>query len=245
MFVPLRDRNSLKTIPFQRATVGLIVVNTAIFVLELLIGPARGEALWAGLGFTPADLFASDATPADTWHAPALVTLLTHSFLHQNIWHLGGNMLFLWVFGDNVEDALGSLRFLVFYVLAGAAAALCEGVFGPNPDLPLIGASGAISGCIGAYLLLYPKSKIWILLFFRIPLLLPAYVVVGIWVATQLVYAATGLDAGTAWFAHLGGFVAGGLLLILMRKPGVHLFNPADPKPVPALAAAKNRPSAP
>jgi rhomboid family protein len=245
MFVSLRDRNSLKTIPFQRATIALILANAVIFTLEMLIGPARGEALWAGLGFTPDEMFAPGVLDPQTWHAPALITLLTHTFLHQNIWHLAGNMLFLWMFGDTVEDALGSPRFVFFYVLAGAAAALCEGLFGPNPDLPLIGASGAISGCIGAYLLLYPRSKIWILLFFRVPLPLPAYAVVGIWVATQIAYAVSGLDSDTAWFAHLGGFAAGALLLILMRKPGVRLFNPADPKPVPVLVAAKNRPSAP
>ena len=241
MFIPLRDRNSLKTIHFQRVTVGLIVLNTAIYFIGLLAGTDTDEALWGNLGFVPAHLFASAPPGSDgpDWHVPALLTLLTHTFFHENFWHLAGNMLFLWVFGDNVEDALGSWRFLVFYLIGGLVAGLSEGLVGPNPGLPLIGASGAISACIGAYLLLYPRSKIWILLFFRIPLLLPAYWVGVIWVATQVAYALLKLEPGTAWYAHLGGLVAGMLLVILLRRPGVHLFNPADPKPVHVLTAAK------
>ncbi|MFZ1989175.1 MAG: rhomboid family intramembrane serine protease [Alphaproteobacteria bacterium] len=242
MFVPLRDRNSLKTIHFQRVTVGLIVINTIIYLIGLLAGTDIDSALWGNLGFVPTHLFtATSAAPSDwpDWHVPALLTLLTHTFFHENFWHLAGNMLFLWVFGDNVEDALGSRRFLAFYLIGGLAAGLCEGLAGPNPDLPLIGASGAISACIGAYLLLYPRSKIWILLFFRIPVLLPAYWVGIIWVVTQVGYMALMLDRGTAWFAHLGGLIAGMILVVVMRRPGVHLFNPADPKPVPVFAAAK------
>ena len=243
MFVPLRDRNSLKTIHFQQVTVGLIAANTVVYLIGLLAGSDTDAALWSNLGVVPAHLFDPAASPSaaadPNWHVPALLTLLTHTFFHENFWHLAGNMLFLWVFGDNVEDALGSWRFLAFYLIGGMAAGLCEGLVGPHPELPLIGASGAISACIGAYLLLYPHSKIWILLFFRIPVLLPAYWVGIIWVVTQIGYMVLMLDRGTAWFAHLGGLITGMILVVLMRRPGVHLFNPADPKPVPVLAAAK------
>lgn len=242
MFVPLRDRNSLKTIHFQRVTVGLIAVNTLIYLIGLFAGTATDSALWSNLGFVPAHLFApgtATATGDPDWHVPPLLTLLTHTFFHENFWHLAGNMLFLWVFGDNVEDALGSLRFIAFYLIGGLAAGLCEGLVGSNPQLPLIGASGAISACIGAYLLLYPRAKIWILLFFRIPVLLPAYWVGIIWVLTQIGYAVLKIEPGTAWYAHLGGLFAGMILIVLMRRPGVHLFNPADPKPVHALTSVK------
>jgi hypothetical protein len=118
---------------------------------------------------------------------PEEATYITYAFLHGDIFHLGGNMLFLWVFGDNVEDALGHLRFLLFYLLCAAAGALMHGLLGPDSQVPLIGASGAVAGVVAAYLMLHPRVKVWILAFGRIPLRIPAYIALGLWILFQLV----------------------------------------------------------
>lgn len=225
MFLPFHDQNALKLIPFQRVTVALIIANIIVFVGQIISGAEGTEELWLRLGFIPGAFFGTQAPIPGTAEVPGAITLISYSFLHGDALHLGGNMLFLWIFGDNIEDALGHWRFLLFYMLGAAAAALSEGLLGGNPYVPLIGASGATSACLGAYIMLHPRVRIWILLLMRIPIPLPAYGVIGLWVAMQLVFAFTQMDAGTAWFAHLGGFVAGALLVIFMRKPSVELFD--------------------
>jgi membrane associated rhomboid family serine protease len=141
--------------------------------------------------------------------------------------HLGGNMLFLWVFGDNIEDAMGSIRFTIFYLLTGVAAGLAHVYMNPGSEAPLIGASGAIAGIIGAYLMLYPRVRMWSLAFMRIPLKLPAFLVIGAWFGTQIFFVYAGIQDGTAWWAHLGGFAAGVLLVVVFKRSDQRLFGGA------------------
>src|SRR5690606_37453976 len=144
---------------------------------------------------------------------------VTYSFLHGDLLHLAGNMLFLWVFGDNVEDALGHIRYLVFYLSCTAAGAAVHGMILPESQSPLIGASGAVAGVVAAYLLLHPRVKLWVLVFGRIPLRVPAFVALALWVGSQflMLFADTGNQI--SWGAHIGGILAGGILVIFLRRP--------------------------
>jgi membrane associated rhomboid family serine protease len=143
-------------------------------------------------------------------------------------------MLFLWVFGDNVEDALGHFRFLAFYLLCAIAGALAHGFLVPDSTAPLIGASGAISGVIGAYLMLHPKVRIWVLAFGRIPLRLPAAIPLLFWIGYQLAAVFLMADEGVSWAAHVGGFAAGVILVVLLKRRGVPLFDRAIVLPKPS-----------
>ncbi|MCB1805755.1 MAG: rhomboid family intramembrane serine protease, partial [Candidatus Competibacteraceae bacterium] len=164
----------------------------------------------------------------DIVRLPAEITLLTYMFLHTDIWHLLGNMLFLWVFADNIEDAMGHFRFALFYLLCGIAAGLCHGLFEADSIAPLIGASGAAAGVLGAYLLLHPKVKILVLLFGRLPLVLPAYVLIAGWVGLQL-FALFYSDENISWWAHIGGFLVGAALLPLLRDKSIPLLDRGTP----------------
>jgi membrane associated rhomboid family serine protease len=149
------------------------------------------------------------------------LTLLTSMFLHGGWMHLIGNMLFLWVFGDNVEDCLGHRRFIIFYVFSGIGGALTHALVNPESVAPMIGASGAISGILGAYLVLHPRAQVLVLAFMYIPIRLPAFVILGLWIGLQMLNASVEGSAdggGTAWWAHIGGFIAGSGLLFLLQK---------------------------
>ena len=159
--------------------------------------------------------------------APAVLTLVTSMFLHGGFMHLAGNMLFLWVLGDNVEDAMGHKRFVAFYLVCGIAAALAHATVEPGSRIPMIGASGAISGVIGAYLMLHPKARIKVLISYFL-VWLPAYVVLGFWIGFQFFSAAMasgGAGGGVAWWAHIGGFIAGVALIVPMKRKNVALFD--------------------
>jgi hypothetical protein len=153
-------------------------------------------------------------------------------FLHTDVIHLASNMMFLWVFGDNVEDAMGHVKYLAFYLLCGVAAALAQAVMQPTSQLPLMGASGAVAGTIAAYLILHPRVLVWVLAFRVIPLRVTATWILGLWVATQLFMILINRGDQVAWWAHIGGVLAGSLLIPLMRRPGIPLFDrgaqPAD-----------------
>ncbi|WP_084327315.1 rhomboid family intramembrane serine protease [Salinarimonas rosea] len=163
---------------------------------------------------------------------PGWATLVTYTFLHAGLLHLAGNMITLWVFGDNVEDALGHWRYALFFLLAGAAGGLAEAYFTGNPDVPVVGASGAVSGVMGAYLMLHPRAKIFVLVGYRIPVALPAGIFVGFLIALNLAMALSG-DTGAmvAWWAHVGGFAAGMILVVPLRHRDVALFQPAHDVP--------------
>jgi membrane associated rhomboid family serine protease len=223
--IPLRDTIKSKTVPFVNYI--LISVCGAVFLYELSLGARVGHFIRI-TGVTPADVSAS-ILQGHLSIRPAL-TLLSSMFVHGGWMHLLGNMLYLYIFGDNVEDRLGHGSYLVFYLLCGAVSALVQVYAQENSTAPLIGASGAISGVLGAYFLLYPKARVLTLipLFVFFPVVeVSAFFFLGFWFLLQFVqgaFAAAGGDAaagGVAWWAHAGGFVAGAVLLpvfLLLRK---------------------------
>ncbi|QKV20290.1 rhomboid family intramembrane serine protease [Oricola thermophila] len=226
MFIPLHDANSLKHIKAQYVTLALIGVNVAVYLavnLDLVSGAY--EAAVFSFGYIPAVVNDIVELPPGRVIIPEELSLVSYAFLHGSFMHLASNMLFLWVFGDNVEDALGHVRFLVFYLACAVAGALAHGFLVPDSTAPLIGASGAISGIIGAYLILHPKVRIWVLAFGRIPLRLPAAIPLLLWIAFQLANVLLDADDGVSWAAHVGGFVAGAVLVVVMRRRGVPLFD--------------------
>jgi len=218
--IPIHDLNPRRTAPV--VTVLLIVVNVLAFLYELSLGQ-RVEGFLMSAAFVPARI--GEGLPA------AMGSALLSMFLHGGWAHLIGNMLFLWIFGDNVEDRLGHVRFLLFYLLAGYVATFTHAFFSPSSTVPAIGASGAISGVLGAYLFLHPRARIvtviWFLFFIRF-VEIPAIVYLPIWFLLQVFSGVSSLGAaeaaggGVAWWAHIGGFVAGPLLLFLLgggRRP--------------------------
>ncbi len=207
--IPLRDIIPSRTTPI--VTISLIVANVLVFLYELTLGRAVNDfTLYFGL--VPA---------AFSW-----VAVFTSMFLHGGLFHVAGNMLYLWIFGDNVEDRMGHGRFLVFYLLCGTAAALAQTITAPDSVVPMVGASGAIAGVMGAYFVLYPKSRIVTLLplffFFQI-IEVPAIFFLGIWFVMQFLSGVgsigTAATGGVAVWAHVAGFLAGLSGVIVFRRP--------------------------
>ena len=222
---PLKDDNPLTRIPFQYVTVALIGACVAVFLWQVSLAAGDNAAVLA-LGAIPAVVFGSRELAPDLVLVPASVTLVTSMFLHGGWMHLLGNMMFLWIFGDNVEDSMGHLRFLVFYLVCGVVAALAHAGLNADSIVPMVGASGAISGVLGAYLVLHPKTQVLVLFMFMVTRL-PAYVVLGLWIGLQVFNAsmAGGSGGGTAWWAHIGGFIAGAALIVPFRHKSVPLFD--------------------
>lgn len=225
MFIPLHDRNALKHIRRQYVTLGLIAANVISYALASVVPDAAYELGVYGLGFIPAILLGGATLDPSLVLVPDWATYVTYAFLHGSWLHLGSNMLFLWVFGDNVEDAMGHLRFLLFYLACAAAGALVHGLVMPVSQAPLIGASGAVSGVVAAYVMLHPKVRVWVLVFMRFPLPLPAFIPLLFWIGQQFVMLVIDADGGVSWGAHVGGILAGALLVIVLRRPGVPLFD--------------------
>jgi membrane associated rhomboid family serine protease len=230
VFLPLKDDNPLRFIPFQFATFLLIAINVLVFVWQDSLSEAELVSVALSGGLVPRVIVGGAPLPPALMELPVEVTFITYMFLHGDWWHLLGNMLFLWVFGDNVEDAMGSFRFILFYLFCGVLAGVAHAVAFPVSDGPLIGASGAIGGVVGAYLVLYPRVKMWVLAFARIPIKVPAYLVVGAWLAFQILSLFIQADSNTAWWAHIGGFAAGVVLVLIFRRPGQKLFAGAPPQ---------------
>ena len=222
--LPLKDDNELTRINFQYVTVTLIIICISVFLWQLSLGEEQGRYIF-GLGTIPAVLFGSRELSPDLILVPETFTMVTSLFLHGGWMHLIFNMLFLWVFGDNVEDAMGHLRYIAFYLLCGVLATLSHAVMEAGSEAPLIGASGAISGVLGAYLVLHPKARILVLFMNIIPLHLPAILVLGSWIGLQFI--SLNSDDGTAWWAHIGGFLAGMILVVPFRRKDVPLFDGA------------------
>ncbi|WP_425105844.1 rhomboid family intramembrane serine protease [Ancylobacter sp.] len=225
MLIPFNDDNPLEGITHAYVTWALIAVNVLVFVLvqhgyraELDIPSAFG------FGAIPAVVTHAAVLPEEYVRLPAELTLVTYMFLHGGWLHLAGNMAFLWVFGDNVEDALGHARFLLFYVLCGVAGGLAHSLAVPDSASPLVGASAGISGLVGAYLMLHPNVRIWVLMFLRVPLRVPAIWPLGAWIVFQLWSLFQSGDEETAWWAHIAGLVAGAVLIVFLRRPGVPLW---------------------
>ena len=235
--IPIRDDNPQINRPY--GVYALIVVNVVAWLL--LQGAGQAEQLYASIcqfGLVPADLSSTDFIGAGQEAiCPANSSLgwagtVSSMFMHGGWMHIIGNMWFLWIFGDNVEDAMGTPRFLVFYVLCGLAAAAAQTFSNLESIIPMVGASGAIGGVMGAYIVLYPKVKVHLLfilliLFFRFRV--PAILMLGYWALIQIVGGFTSIDStegGTAFWAHLGGFVAGALLVLLFKDDDMLKSHP-------------------
>ncbi|MBQ0818137.1 MAG: rhomboid family intramembrane serine protease, partial [Methyloceanibacter sp.] len=195
------------------------------------LGASGGEIAIYEFGMIPARLLGAAALDPELTAVPAWSTVFTSMFMHGGWLHLGFNMLFLWIFGDNVEDSMGHARYLIFYLVCGVAAALAQAFVSPGSTIPMVGASGAISGVLGAYLLLHPRATVRTVIFLGIfvtMMHLPALIVLGLWFLMQLVSAAfsNSGEAGVAFWAHVGGFVAGMALVPLFKKRDVELFQP-------------------
>jgi rhomboid family protein len=218
--IPLRDRNPSGIFP--AVTLLVILINVFVFLYEVQLGPAVGAFL-KRYALIPAEVTASlsygTANFTDT-----VSPFLTSMFLHGGWLHLIANMWFLWIFGDNIEDTLGSFRYILFYLLCGLAAAATHFLVQPGSTLPVLGASGAIAGVLGAYAVLFPGARVVTLvpIFFFLQIIeLPALVVLGLWFVLQILSgsleAASPMRGGTAWWAHIGGFLAGIILIFVMR----------------------------
>ena len=225
--IPLRDANPSQRTPWM--TFVLIGANTLAFLYEVALPPQRLEQFIFTMGMVPARVTVFPTDPAVTF-GDAFLPLFSSMFLHGGWLHLIGNMWFLWIFGDNIEDRLGHLRYLVFYLLCGLAAGLAHTLFNLSSTLPSIGASGAVAGVLGGYLLLYPHARVLTLIpmFFVYLVELPAYLVLLMWFVVQLfsgTASIVGGDAssgGVAWWAHVGGFAVGLALVKVFaeKRPG-------------------------
>ncbi len=221
-FIPLYDTNPLRRIRWPWVSWCFITLNVVVYFFfengSFTTEPMNASA--TDFGLVPAYFNLAIGHPINLTSVPDLLTLITYSFLHADFWHLAGNLIFLWVFGDNVEDALGPARYLLFYFLVGTVGALAQCFAMPSSTAPMIGASGAVAGALAAYVMLYPRARIDTLV--MIPLLWPvikvrAWVYLGLWFVGQFLLEA---GSGVAWMAHVGGFIAGaGLVRILAPRP--------------------------
>lgn len=226
MFVPLYDHNPLEHIPRPYVNWAIIAITVLVYlVFESGVVIDAFYATAFGLGVTPLFLLDGLPPPPDMQLVPEWATLVTYSLVHGDLWHLLGNMVFLWVFGDNVEDAVGHFRYLLFYVLCGVAGGLAHSLMLADSDGPLVGASGAVAGVVAAYLMLHPHTKLWILAFGRVPLRLTARWPLIAWVVLQFVSVLSPDDGQIGWWAHIGGLAAGAVLILFLRRPGVALFD--------------------
>lgn len=221
MFIPLKDLNPSRTYPFVNLT--LILLNIAVFLYEfnlrLTLTPRAYDTFLSSYSVVPARFLAF--LGGHTSFELAFLPLLTSMFLHAGLLHIAGNLLFLWIFGDNVEDSFGHLSYLLFYLVCGVGAGLLQSLFDLHSTVPALGASGAISGVMGAYILLYPKARILTLVFiFVLPI--PAVFVLGSWFLMQFLSGMNALGAGVmggvAWWAHIGGFLLGMLLTSFLNR---------------------------
>lgn len=226
---PIHDENPIDIVPV--VTYATLIICVAVFFWQVTQSPQAQQVIVYALGVIPAVLLGGNELAAEiNWVAPG-VTVFTSMFLHGGWMHLIGNMLYLWVFGNNVEAAMGQVRFVVFYLLCGVAAVFAQALPDVSSEVPMIGASGAISGVLGAYMLLYPRARVTVI----IPIFIiiqtvrvPALLVLGIWFLMQLFSSvmSTGSGGGVAFGAHIGGFVAGMLFIALFKKPEYSLQIP-------------------
>ncbi len=225
MFLPLHDRNPITHIRFPYVNYALIALTTVIFLVQWLLPANTDQELIISLGMIP--LVVRDIIPQPTAIIPDQLPLITYAFLHAGWLHLLTNMLFLFVFGDNIEDALGHWRYFLFYIGAAVLAALAHLVMNMDSSAPLIGASGAVAGVLGAYVVLYPHARVFVLarIIIPIPLPVPAFWFLGFWIATQMFYAFFASGEPVAWWAHLGGVSSGILLALILKRREVKLFG--------------------
>jgi membrane associated rhomboid family serine protease len=224
VLLPYADDNPTRRSPI--VTIALIVACCATFLYQLALDPRATQPFVLSFGAIPGVVTGEYELSEELAVLPPYLTLVSSMFLHGGWMHLLGNMMFLWIFGNNVEDSMGRVRFVAFYVLCGVGAAATHIASTPASEIPMIGASGAISGVLGAYFLLHPLAQVRaLLLFFVITTIsLPAWVFLGYWFVTQAFNVLGGSDDGVAWWAHLGGFVVGAALIPLFKDRAVSLF---------------------
>ena len=226
--IPLHDDNPTHSFPYL--TITLIALCVLVYLWQMMLGPRGGAAVIYSLGVIPAVLLDRVQLNPELVVVPAQATIFTSMFLHGGIMHLAGNMLYLWIFGNNIEDAMGKFRFILFYFVCGAAAVFGQVLQDPSSQIPMVGASGAISGVLGAYLLIYPRARVLVVipLWFYLELIrLPAGWVLGFWFVLQLVSSILSDNAGggVAFYAHIGGFITGMMLVPVMKHKNVKLFQ--------------------
>jgi len=225
--IPIYDNDPLEKSHRAYVTFVLIALNIAIFAVQDAASDNTSTLLLVNFALFPVALSGEAVTGG---FMPPSFSLLTYMFLHGGWMHLLFNMLFLWVFADNIEDALGRGRFLAFYLLCGMAGGAAHVLAAPQSNVPLVGASGAIAGVIAAYLMIRPCAKITVLIFGFIPIKLASYWVLGFWILTQVWHVFSLEKSDTAWWAHVGGLVAGAALITVMRPAGVRLFECMRPE---------------
>lgn len=226
--IPLHDDNPTERTPV--VTIAFIVACVLVFLYQASLPPQPGEILVFQYGAIPAIVFGHADLPEGIVAIPAYATLITSMFLHGGWMHLIGNMLYLWVFGNNIEDVMGHARYVVFYLTCGILAALSHAVTEPSSTVPMVGASGAISGVLGAYLLLFPRAHVLVLMPGIGMTRVAAGIVLGMWFVMQLLSGGMSIGSkggGVAFFAHIGGFIAGMVLIGLFKRQDVQFFAPA------------------
>lgn len=231
---PISDDNPSRLTPFVTWT--LITFCVLVFLVQFSMSTQEVEATIYSFGMIPARIFDTAQLHPDLAVVPAWTTVITSMFMHGGLLHLAGNMLFLWIFGDNVEEAMGHVRFLVFYLLCGVVAAMTQALLSPESTVPMVGASGAISGVLGAYLLLHPQATVRVLVFFGFFVTVvhvPAILALGLWFLGQLFSAANNPvdQPGVAFWAHIGGFLAGMVLVPIFKSRRTPLFQPRHSRP--------------
>ena len=217
--IPIKDLHASRRTPWVVQAV--LVLCGLTFLWQLGLGSEGMQRAILGLGLIPGVVTGSAELAPQLYRVPAWMTFVTSMFLHGSFLHLAGNLLYLWIFGNNIEDRLGHLGFLVFYIVSGVAAAAAQIAPEPGSTIPMIGASGAISGVLGAYLVLYPRSRVVVFIPISFMLLheIRAFWLLIIWFAVQLISAVGAPDgAGVAWWAHIGGFVAGAIVALPLVK---------------------------
>jgi membrane associated rhomboid family serine protease len=224
--IPLHDDNPTERFPF--VTILFIVMCVAVFLYQNSLPENLGDVFVLQYGAIPAVVFSAGALPSETSSSiPVVLTLISSMFLHGGWMHLLGNMLYLWIFGNNIEDVMGHAKYAVFYVLCGVLAAFSHALTDPGSQIPMVGASGAISAVLGAYLLLFPRAHVLVFLPAVGMTRVAAGIVLGMWFVTQLISGGMSVGAtggGVAFFAHIGGFVAGMALVGLFKRPEVPFF---------------------
>jgi rhomboid family protein len=225
MFLPLHDRNPITHIRLPYVNYTLIAVTTLIYLVQWLLPEKVDNDLTIYFGMIP--MVVRDVIPQPVGFIPDQLPLFTYAFLHANWLHLLSNMLFLFIFGDNIEDALGHFRYFIFYFATAALAALAHLAMNFTSNGPLIGASGAVAGVLGAYVVLYPHARVFVLarIVIPIPLPVPAFWFLGFWIGTQLFYALFASGEPVAWWAHLGGAASGAILAVVLKRREVPLFG--------------------
>jgi len=215
--IPLKDDNPTSTKP--TVTYFLIILCVLVFFMEIASQSYKNGELFYSYGLIPSVLMGHDQLPMDLYVVPAYLTIFSSMFMHGGFMHLIGNMLYMWIFADNIEDNLGHIKFLIFYLLAGIGAAMTQVLMDTHSQIPMVGASGAIGGVLGAYLINHPNARVLVLIpfgFFSQLIKIRALYVLGFWFILQFI--STG--GGVAYAAHIGGFVSGMILILFFNKKG-------------------------